>query len=367
MDFSKNQQIRTLQAHAWRRPPGIATFIGAGCSKVLLIPLWKQMLIGLNAEFQYYPTDVELEADIDKSSYAQVATNIKSKAPNETVYKDQLRKFIAPQACHYTSLHVELLLLSKLILTTNYDKSFEEALDAIGRFNPQPDCQYNVSTLGDFNHDGWGYERHVFHIHGDIDSADVVLTEESYSEQYDNSHSGVSMLIGSIFSRYPTLFVGFSFDDDYFVNFLSKAMEGIRKDAARYNKKLPEHFCIMSDSLLKKHLTVSELLTFTDDIDLLLTEGVIEKSSYGKSGETTFNIIIDSSGLLKKTKIDSSLKKALISQIEFMDRNLNKVKTLNDIGISIIPFESNNYLQIELILRELNKKPTLSALAFKPN
>jgi NAD-dependent SIR2 family protein deacetylase len=367
MDFSRNEDIRTLRVHAWRRPPGIATFIGAGCSEVLMIPLWKQMLIGLNDEFKYYSSDEELEADIDKYSYAQVASKIKSKVQNETAYKDLLRKFITPQACHYTSLHLEIVLLSKLILTTNYDKSFEQALDAIGKFNPQPDCQYQVSTLGDFNHDGWGQDRHIFHVHGDIDSADVVLTEESYSEQYDNSHSGVSMLIGSIFSRYTTLFIGFSFDDYYFVKFLSKALEGIRKDANRYNKKLPEHYCIMSDSLLKKHLTVSELLSFTDNIDLLINEGMIKETSKGKSAERSFNITVTASDLVKNTSIEESIKKAFLSQIELMERNQDKVKVLSDIGISIIPFEGNNYLQIEFILRELNKKPSVQAAEFRPN
>lgn len=366
MSYLDHQHILTLQAQAKKRP-GIATFIGAGCSKVLLIPLWKQMLIDMNKEFKHYASDAEVSDDIEKSGFPQVASNIKLAASSEQAYKDLLKKFISPRACHFTSLHLELVQLSKLILTTNYDQSFEEALDAVGRFQPTTDCRYTRSSLGKFNTHGWGYERHIFHLHGDIATGDVVLTSESYIEQYENAHSGVATLINSIFAGYSTLFVGFSFDDEVFVGFLKNALEGIRKDRALFNETTPRHYCIMSDFLTKDYLTAEELLASQAKISVLLSNNVIAEDEDKKTGEKIFRFTSETKSKLQTGFLPINVNQYLIEQVKTFEVSQEKLKMMQDLGIDLITFERDNYLQIEYILRKMNEIPVLSAPKYIPN
>jgi NAD-dependent SIR2 family protein deacetylase len=363
----EDPNIKTLQVLS-KKEDGIAAFAGAGCSKALLIPLWRQMLIDLNKEFRHYSTDAEVSEDIKASGYPKVASKIRSKASDDNSYKDALRKFTKPQACHFTSLHIELVLLSKMILTTNYDHSFEEALQAIGKFGPTTvDCKYEASTLGKFNQLRWGVVRQIFHLHGDIVTADVVLTAESYEQEYENPYSGVATLVNSIFSSFPTLFVGFSFDDDFFVGFLKKSLEGSGKDKARHQESLPNHYCIMSDNLKKDFMTAKELLSVNADINELLTMGFIEQRTGTGSSESIFHFTSQAPSLLNQNIIPSLVKQYLIDQMNIYDENRGKMKLMSELGIELIYFEGKNYLQIELILRKINEKPVAYSSSYRPN
>ena len=65
--------------------------------------------------------------------------------------------------------------------------------------------------------------------------------------------------------------------------------------------------------------------------------------------------------------MDSKIKEFVVNQIKQIDSNNEKLKLLAELEIEILFFEGDQYLQIEYILREVNKPlPGISA-SYTPN
>lgn len=364
MDYLSNPKIVDLRKLV-KQKYGVAVFIGAGCSSALKIPLWDDLLIGLNQKFGFYADDDAVKNAIKAEGHPKVASNIKSKA-NDIQYRELVKKFTKPAACHFTSLHVELVRMSKTILTTNYDESFEETLDALGRFYSKSDWQYTPSSIGNFNYHGQGIERHIYHIHGSSSTGDVVLTEESYFNQYDKPLSGVQALILAIFSNYTTVFVGFSFSDKDFVNFLEKAWEAIRIEKGDANVALNQHYCILSDNLAKDYYTGKELKGDDAALEDWKAMDIIVQDDTRIPGQVTFTFSADALDRINAAGLDNAVKIHLASLIRTIDDKKEKLRLLRKLNIEVIYFEGDEYLQIEYILRKLNEPVSASAATFKP-
>lgn len=256
--------------------------------------------------------------------------------------------------------------MSKTILTTNYDESFEETLNALGRFHAACDWQYTPSTLGNFEYRGMGTERHIYHIHGSSSTGDVVLTEESYFRQYEKALSGVQTLITAVFSAYTTVFVGFSFSDKDFINFLEKAIEAIRAEKIGAGVATQKHYCIMSDNLSKDYFTIKELGRDATVIEDWNAKGILIKDSAKIPGKTVFTFHPDALAIIDGTDLDDSAKEHLSSLARSLEDNKEKLALLSRLNIEPIYFEGRNYLQIEYILRKLNEPVATSSAAFTP-
>lgn len=344
---------------------GVAAFIGAGCSSALRIPLWDELLIGLNQEFKYYPDDDAVLNAIKKVGYPKVASNIKSSSSDDK-YLELVRKFSRPVACHFTSLHVELVKMSKTILTTNYDESFEETLNALGRFHYKSDWQFSAWSLGNFEHRGMGVDRHIYHIHGASSTGNVVLTEESYFSQYEKPLSGVQNLIAAVFSNYTTVFVGFSFSDKDFINFMEKAVEAIRTERVGAGREMQKHYCIMSDNLKKDYFTGKELNGDTATTEDWKMKGIIIQDDTRFPGKTVFTFTEDAPAKIVATGFADAIQQHLASLMRRLEDNREKLALLSKLNIEPIYFEGNEYLQIEYILRKLNEPVATSSAAFTP-
>ncbi|MFD2966295.1 SIR2 family protein [Sphingobacterium bambusae] len=364
MSYLLNEKIDELQNLA-RQPYGIAVFIGAGCSSALKIPLWKDLLIGLNREFKYYYDDNAVKNAIDTDGYPKVASNIKSKA-DVMKYRELVKKYTKPVACHFTSLHIELVRLSKTIITTNYDDSFEETLSALERFNPDSDCKHQTFSTGDLDIRGIGHDRKIYHIHGTSSSGEVILTEESYLQQYEQPLSGVQTFVSSVFTNYSTVFVGFSFSDKTFVNFLEKAMESIRAEKRNYNREQQKHFCIFSDNLIKESYADHELKGSCSDIALWKSKGILVDYKNKVTGAIEYQFQDDAIDRILDAGLPLASEKHLTKLAQRYKENQEKIKLLNKLNIELIHFEGDQYLQIELILRKLNEPIAAAATTYKP-
>jgi hypothetical protein len=364
MDYLTSTKIADLQKIAKQRT-GVATFIGAGCSAVLKIPLWDELLIGLNQEFNFYAGKEAVLDAIKNDGYPKVASNI-AKGADETKYREVIKKFTQPVACHFTSLHIELVRLSKLIITTNYDASFEETLDALDRCSTTSDWKYAKFGIGYFSFIGLAIDRQVFHIHGESTTGNVVLTEESYLEQYNRPTSGVKTLISAVFSSLSTVFVGFSFSDKDFMTFLESAWEDIRAEKKSAGAILPQHYCILSDNYQKDYFYGNELELDNDGLNEWISKGILLRDTTRVFGETVFGFTNDAPALIANEGLDDKLEARFLGMIRNVDDNRQKLELLKKLDIEVIYFEGNNYLQIELILRKLNEPLAAAAAAYKP-
>lgn len=352
----------------YRQKKDIAAFIGAGCSKVLNIPLWTELLIALNKQFTYYTTEEEVVKAIHRDGYPVVAGNIEKKAGDRSGYNDLIRKMSKPQSCYFTSLHLELLRLTQTIITTNYDRSFEEALDSIKRLIGDNTVEYEMLTIGNLKLKGLGEHRRIYHIHGDHDSGEFVLSTQTYIDQYRNHGSDVSGLVMAIFKEFHVLFVGFSFNDEYFMEFLQSALQNAAKDPAR-RQPLPVHYCIVSDDLMREYLLAADFSSMkTSNIQELLDQKILNIKQTTGISETTFYLADDAIQIIGDGNLPDPTKTFLLDLISSLASNKEKLKMFDELKIYPITFPGKNFLEIETILRKI-MEPVSDAVqdSFIPN
>ncbi len=340
-----------------RQNEDIAAFIGAGCSKVLNIPVWDDLLAELNNEFMCYATKEEMLEAIKKEDYPKVASNIQAKAADKKKYQEILKRFTRPRSCYFTSLHVELIQLAKTIITTNYDKSFEETFESLKRINKSSDLDYHSFTVGGLYMKGIGVNRHVYHIHGDNDKENFILTYEAYKELYNREVTEVASIIHTVFNEFSVVFVGFSFNDNFFVSFLEDTLLKIAEERKRRNVLSPPvHFCIMPNTLFKDYLNAREMSDRNINITDLVNKGLLfEKREPGLSEPIFYFDTNAEYRIQSDLQIDSLDKKFLLNTIDLFRSNKAKVELFDKLSIKPITFDGNNYLEIEAILRELNE------------
>jgi hypothetical protein len=339
----------------------IAAFIGAGCSDALRIPLWNKMLLELNRLFKHYNSDDELLQSIESEGQAKVAENLEKKASDRTIYAAAITRLSKPQRCYYTSLHIEILRLTKTIVTTNYDTSFEEALDAIAKFtNLVPD--YESQTVGSIMTKSLGRKRCIYHIHGKHTGENYILSTPSYQSQYENNGSGLARLVTTLFAEFNVLFIGFSFNDEYFTKFLRTAMRDVAKDSMRKNA-LPDHYCILSDDLMREYMLPQELSDMAVlNINDLVTHGLLEAINVAGIKDEVFVFKKGAEKLLASAPVSTDSIKALDKKIRDLANNRKILTLIEDLKIKPIYFKGKNYLDIENILRNI-MEPMIATVA----
>ncbi len=121
---------------------------------------------------------------------------------------------------HSTDLHRDLLRLypkskSPLIVTTNFDLLFEQAVD--GLFDSEPDVFRAPALPLGRKFSG------IVHVHGALDRPDeMVLTDADFGRAYLTEGWARSFLV-EVFRSFTVLFVGYSHNDTI-MNYLSRAL-----------------------------------------------------------------------------------------------------------------------------------------------
>lgn len=340
-----------------RQKNTVAAFIGAGCSKVLDIPIWDDLLIALNEEFGYYRTKQDVLDAIKRDDYYDVASYIESKAADKALYKEILKRYSKPRTCHFTSLHLEIVRLADIILTTNYDRSFEEALNALKRLmdgKPQDvvdSFKYSSFPVGDFRTMGIKENRRIYHLHGDAEEGEFVLTSQSYLEQYENPASDLTTLITSAYKELHLIFIGFSFNDKYLVKYLLYIRD-LLDQLPQGKKPLRPHFCIISDSLIQDYFKPGDLVDMSiTNAQELVDAGIFRLEEQDR--DARFYFVPDSAKLIGESTYSDAFKQLLLSKIDDFEKAIDKREMFDRLGILPITFEGRNYLEIELILRRI--------------
>lgn len=354
-----------LKGIALSKRDDIVAFVGAGCSRVLNIPLWNSLLIALNDKYPYYDSSDDLSDAIQRDDYPTVASNIESMYSDKNEYKKIIQNYSNPTSCYFTSLHVEIVTLTKTIITTNYDHTFEETLKSLKRSTRSNDYEYKSFSVGDLGIKGIGTNRHIYHIHGNNSDMDFILTEQSYKDRYKNLHNDVPTFINRILSEFNVLFIGFSFDDTFVVDFLEDTLKFIYRDPFRKSKP-PRHFCIISDKLYKEYLTISDLndIGLTNAKELITANILTEKMLDGK---VVFYFTSTAEKEIQVILMEEKRKRSLFKKISELKSNKRKIQLFNELGIKPITYEDNDYLEIENILRELNEPVENMASSYVPN
>lgn len=234
-------------------------FAGAGCSKISGYPSWPELIEDMRKK---YVPSLNLSSGVD---YSICADQIKDKMVREGLereYSTYLGRTFRPQPERpHTPFHLALIQLGfSGIVTTNYDVLLEDAVEEV--FSSSQRCRCNPIDLclqESYKYRIFEFLRklspsskhpEILHIHGYYLNHDsIILTKKDYQKAYgefsddeanvtrkrplDTIHRKV---IWSLLTMHPILFVGFSMDDEFFMNMLDIVQEdfNLGQDCVHY-------------------------------------------------------------------------------------------------------------------------------------
>ncbi|WP_269924482.1 SIR2 family protein [Enterococcus innesii] len=219
--------IRDLRNNMHRVIP----FVGAGISKALGFPLWKELFLYARDDIpekyvavfdkRYEDGEIDklIECILEFNPLIQDEKDLKSR-----IIKPQIVKKLTNEEIDNSILPNLLSLDAEYILTTNYDNTLEQCNKLKGN-------GYEI-TNNILNFEGFENlvnQKYIFHLHGDISQLDsMIVTTEDYERLYSKEKN--RRILTGLISKYSMLFLGFSMSDSYF----SKELKSISDSNSGY-------------------------------------------------------------------------------------------------------------------------------------
>jgi hypothetical protein len=208
-----------------------AAIVGAGLSRALNYPTWKELLQSLHrlAAKSMNKEDRQIRHHFRQLQESEDviwrAQEYRDAIARDSEYKRFLKKSFAPRHGRSPALDLLVKLPCRHFLTTNYDAEIELAHARI--LNRPIECvdwmdstqsAALVSTWSDPN-----TAAKCVYLHGRYDDPDnIVLTESDYQRAYFKV-SGNAQRLASILLLYPIVFLGFSLTDPDFMAIMRQA------------------------------------------------------------------------------------------------------------------------------------------------
>ena len=350
----------------------VLVFAGAGSSKFLGMKTWTALLEEMRKEFH---SDLPLIETIKINGYAKTASMIYHENPDIEIYKKFLQKQFTPKYGNYYSLHNEIINLFNLILTTNYDVSFEKAFDSLNRSfkanGIDKEIKYKTEVLPDIKRERIQLQNPtIVYLHGNIVHGTSIFREEEYEVFYpsileEKAPSELEIFLKSIIQDFTILFIGFSFDDKIFVEFFQKTLKEITdrpKEFERlwnheYSIKLPNNFVIFRNQHLELGVNKEELIKlFNKDISWkeLFIDPDIDELIFRKDRNIQ--------KLIEDLNISDDSKLKIKKFYETCKGNEDKKRVLDSLHLKVIGVDEHNENESILIdiLQTLGKSKAVS-------
>lgn len=183
----------------------LIAFVGSGCSAKFGLPNWKNLVLDIIKEVDKKEYDVFAPVlDIDAMSPIEVLEKLK---PEHNLIKKYIKDNYKIKESEDFTLHKKIFDLTKGVITTNFDNSFEIALNK----TVDPSIFTSSFNISEIDKDGKPY---IFKLHGTYSEPDnCVLFKEDYNNLYINKKSAAREKLKSLFTNKVILFIGFSFSD----------------------------------------------------------------------------------------------------------------------------------------------------------
>lgn len=279
MSYHQNKKNILMLKEKMAKRENVAVFVGAGASKFLGIKTWKEIIQEMNEELGPIP---DYKESIRNRGYPRTATAIYEVRNDENLYKSFLKNQFIPKSGSHYSLHSKLLTTFKIILTTNFDTSFEKAFDDLNNYlerSGHDPNKKNVQKLPEFDANIDQDDFTIIYLHGNNDDEIYIFKQEEYEFYYPSKYGGTHIsrletFLTEIIEKFTLVFIGFSFTDEAFLYFFKKILKDFeyRKMKHRslhgkeYNCKLPSNFGIFRKDNLKTTVSKKWIVErFKDD------------------------------------------------------------------------------------------------------
>ena len=332
-------------------------FVGAGSSIPLGLPLWEQLVQDFHNEVNCNIPFDELKEYHDRNwpiISDKIFESIEGGVENKfAIYNEFMSQKFQPKTCDWTSVHIEIIDLFEKIITTNYDRAFENVLKRNLNHEKYPEeirKSYNYDFL---YYPGklepiYGKCRWIAYLHGRNDSKKYVFREKEYTYAY-NEDNEITTFLNSIIKVFPIIFLGFSFDD---VNFKVKLQEIINKKKVNLNRRY-EVFGAKDE--LDSEIAGLFVIIHKKDLDDRIDNNTLKYFFNGKHEEIKDIIKISQTEhegfsrieLISGNNTIERLKEIFKGNIKKLEEFNKKIKSLSDIRKKKKYFEDNGIKTIE--------------------
>jgi len=208
----------------------VIPFLGAGTSIPLGLDSWGQLLADMKDSIFSSEDKRMFDKYIDKGDYLKALTFLKNhslilsedKAIKERIIKRIEAKYNKNIEDDLHNIKDIINLNSDFYITTNYDL----ALTDFKTGDNYPYTFRQIDDLQDLLNSG---KQIILHLHGHIKDKDsMIVTQENYNEIYDKT--AIKTFLSGIMGSKHLLFIGFSFNDDYFKNIFENVFKDIGGD-----------------------------------------------------------------------------------------------------------------------------------------
>jgi tetratricopeptide (TPR) repeat protein len=248
-------------------------FVGAGFSVPLGLPTWRKLINIITDELKVDYPDRKYIQVISEMIHQGDFTEIEALDKLKEKHFDKILE-ITERAINISfegkdlSRHERLWKITDQIVTTNYDKAFEQvASERIEKVVYKDN--FRIARLS-------GLERFLFKVHGCVERPEeCVLFSNQYQKLYDLK-TGASLELFKILSDKTIIFIGFSLSDP----FVNELLE-LRKKA--YSDLKPKNFIITTEDKDFDKFGIEKIAginNYGEDIDALFDELLLIRGKY---------------------------------------------------------------------------------------
>lgn len=239
----------------------VIPFVGAGVAMAVtdknghkIFPNWHELLASFAEKLKDLGKEKEANGisallEIPKPDYLYIADLIKKSFPTISHYEDHLASIFDLSFNEIEPSSLDLArkiwdLKQNLIITTNYDKVMKWASPKqhdTKYWDIQAISEQASSLRSDI------LMPTIWHLHGHIDNKkNIILTTDSYKKLYDEQESQFKTAFATLkhyLASKSFLFIGYSLDDEFFVNELEKICEVFQGNSS-------EHYILLKKGTL---------------------------------------------------------------------------------------------------------------------
>jgi len=211
--------IKELQEMYIKRK--LVPFVGSGLSRPLGLPTWKELIFGFS-EYCNYEISENLKRHLDKGFYYEaIDALLFSLKKDSNDFKEYIGKTLRERIREIDELglnkNISVYPYLKqmefpVYLTTNYDNFISNTLNYHSidlRYFEDSDRQLETNS------------KVVYNLHGDYHNPlKMLVTKEEYDNLYSFENKIYQNNLSKLISNFNLIFLGYSFDDLYFCNFL---------------------------------------------------------------------------------------------------------------------------------------------------
>lgn len=194
----------------------LVLFCGAGVSARAGRPLFEGLASKVESKFgPSSPLEQAAIEDRQFDQYLQLVEQGLDPEASSSTLREFVASLFAPKPDADTSIHRSILKIASArngnvrLVTTNYDRHFEDAAKALNRNGIRSD---QAPRFARPNRDRWGS---IVHLHGAIDGGDLrdlVLTSGDFGRAYITER-WAARFITELLENFDVLFLGYSADD----------------------------------------------------------------------------------------------------------------------------------------------------------